>query len=255
MDQIDREILVDLLRNGRRKTTSLASLLRLLPQVIGYRIDKMEKEGIIKGYSCYVDPNALGLYHGILIFRNRKNYNGELVSRFECMEEFNVYQIAAKSQNELEEKSQIISEELGEPILKYIPERKILEIDKTDYEIISFLRKEPTIPVYKIAEKIGVNPSIVKKRIEFMIKEAMVRIYPIIDLERADIAVFSLFSRKIGDIYKLLNNFEVFHVESGDGGFLVGSATSIKKAKNLLDACGFIDKNLWSMLVVSYSFY
>ena len=62
MDQIDRQILSILKKNARTSLKTIAEKTYLSSPAVSARLDRMEKEGIIKGYSVRLDAVKLG-YH------------------------------------------------------------------------------------------------------------------------------------------------------------------------------------------------
>ena len=62
-DDIDRRILAELARDGRRSAAELAEGLGLSRQAVHTRVRALEKAGVIRGYHADVDPAALG--HGL----------------------------------------------------------------------------------------------------------------------------------------------------------------------------------------------
>jgi DNA-binding Lrp family transcriptional regulator len=58
MDDVDRELLDLLRKNAREPTASLARKLGLARSTIQERIARLERGGIIKGYTVMLDPHA-----------------------------------------------------------------------------------------------------------------------------------------------------------------------------------------------------
>ena len=61
LDDLDRRLLGELVRNGRLSNTELAARLPLSHSAISRRVARLEREGAIRGYGANVDPAALGL--------------------------------------------------------------------------------------------------------------------------------------------------------------------------------------------------
>ena len=61
MDNIDKQTLKALQRDGRKKNTELAKEAGLAPSTMLERVKKLEDKGFIKGYRADVDPAKLGL--------------------------------------------------------------------------------------------------------------------------------------------------------------------------------------------------
>ncbi|MEN8212526.1 MAG: Lrp/AsnC family transcriptional regulator [Thermodesulfobacteriota bacterium] len=61
MDNIDRNTLKALQKDGRKKNYELAKETGLAPSTMLDRVKKLEDKGIIKGYRAVMDPEKLGL--------------------------------------------------------------------------------------------------------------------------------------------------------------------------------------------------
>jgi len=60
LDIYDYRILYQLDLDGRQTFAQIGNKVRLSKQVVAYRIERLEKEGIIKGYSTMIDTSLLG---------------------------------------------------------------------------------------------------------------------------------------------------------------------------------------------------
>ena len=60
LDKKDKKILYELDLNSRISYVDLAKKLKTSKQVIKYRIDRLEKSGLIKRYTCYINYRRLG---------------------------------------------------------------------------------------------------------------------------------------------------------------------------------------------------
>ena len=60
LDAIDHEILVLLQRDARRTIADIAERVNLSPAPVKRRIDRMERAGVIAGYTALVDHSHLG---------------------------------------------------------------------------------------------------------------------------------------------------------------------------------------------------
>ena len=65
-DRIDRKILDHLQREGRMPITELAEKVGLTTSPCSERVKRMEREGVILGYSARLSPEALG--RSLLVF-------------------------------------------------------------------------------------------------------------------------------------------------------------------------------------------
>lgn len=68
VDQIDRDILRELLRNGRIGWQQLGPRVGLSPNAAAERVRRLERRGVISGYRAVVDPVALGRNLEALVF-------------------------------------------------------------------------------------------------------------------------------------------------------------------------------------------
>jgi len=60
MDEIDRVILNELIRNGRASFRELGELVRLSPHAVAPRVRRLVEQGVITGFSARIDDDAIG---------------------------------------------------------------------------------------------------------------------------------------------------------------------------------------------------
>ena len=60
MDSIDFKVLSELMTNGRMTWAELANCLGLSSPATAERVHRLEEQGIIKGFTALVDPEAVG---------------------------------------------------------------------------------------------------------------------------------------------------------------------------------------------------
>ena len=60
LDDLDRAILAELNADARRSNRQLAERLEVSPTTVGARIERMEREGVIRGYVPLLDDESLG---------------------------------------------------------------------------------------------------------------------------------------------------------------------------------------------------
>ncbi|WP_035858621.1 Lrp/AsnC family transcriptional regulator [Kitasatospora cheerisanensis] len=61
MDEIDRRILRILRQNGRAPVSEIARLVGLSAAPCARRIDRMEREGVIRGYAAIIEDGRAGM--------------------------------------------------------------------------------------------------------------------------------------------------------------------------------------------------
>ena len=60
MDEIDHRIIALLRENARRSFQDIGERVALSAPAVKRRVDRLEREGIVRGYSANVDPAAIG---------------------------------------------------------------------------------------------------------------------------------------------------------------------------------------------------
>lgn len=83
MDKIDRQIIASLQCDGRRKLADLSEDVGLSPTPLARRIARLERDGVITGYSARVDQERLGLPLNIFIFVELEKQTRDAISEFE----------------------------------------------------------------------------------------------------------------------------------------------------------------------------
>lgn len=61
LDELDRKILAELSRDGRRSFADLARDLAVSTATVKRRVDRLEETGVIRGYAVVLDTPKLGL--------------------------------------------------------------------------------------------------------------------------------------------------------------------------------------------------
>ena len=84
LDKRDRQLLYFLDLNGRASFSELAKKTAMSKQLVKYRIDRLEKEGFIKGYYAMIDTSKLGYitFRTYLKFRNLTPKNKEEIINY-----------------------------------------------------------------------------------------------------------------------------------------------------------------------------
>ena len=60
MDEVDRRIVALLRENARRSFKDIGNAVHLTAPAVKRRVDRLEREGVILGYTAVVDPHAYG---------------------------------------------------------------------------------------------------------------------------------------------------------------------------------------------------
>ena len=84
MDRIDRRILAELQRAGRLSLTELADRVQLSLSPTHRRLRALETSGTITGYRAIIDPDAVGMGFGALVFVTMEQANRATVPAFDA---------------------------------------------------------------------------------------------------------------------------------------------------------------------------
>lgn len=83
MDQIDRQILMALQRDGRQKLADLSEKVGLSATPCARRVARLEADGVITGYAARVDQEKLGVPLNVFIFVELDTQTRDAVKSFE----------------------------------------------------------------------------------------------------------------------------------------------------------------------------
>lgn len=67
IDAVDYKILAELVENAKYSFAEIGRKLSLHPNVVAYRVNKLEKNGVIKDYTADLDLEKLGVAEQILV--------------------------------------------------------------------------------------------------------------------------------------------------------------------------------------------
>jgi len=217
LDKKDMKLLLELDVNARATLTNLGKKLRLSKQSVDYRIKKLEKLGLIKGYYSTINFSKLGFvaYRLALKFRNfgieeeKKLFNYcKSIKKIGWLFSINgrwdvVITIYARDIIEFDKISQKIIYKYGEKILennistivsiynypnKFLSKEKInfviakdkietITIDKLDEKILKSLSMDARISLINLSDKIKSNPRTIRYRINRLEKLGIIQNY------------------------------------------------------------------------------
>ncbi len=82
LDDIDRRILNALVEDGRLSNKALAQKIGLSPSPCWQRQRRLEKLGIISGYTAVLNHEALGAAETVMIEISLEHHDAEAIDRF-----------------------------------------------------------------------------------------------------------------------------------------------------------------------------
>ncbi|MEJ2775302.1 winged helix-turn-helix domain-containing protein [Sulfolobaceae archaeon RB850M] len=257
MDEIDKQILLYIFKNPDISQRDIAKELGLSPPSLNYRIKKLQEDGIFLGYTVLVNPNFYGKYFGFVAFKNYYDFYGEGVFfKFKCLEWLNVYGVEGNSFHDIEDKMYRMSKILGEPSMKYFPKQEPVQPKDYDFKIVSQLVKNPKAQISDIVQETGLPQRLVSKRLETLFKKGYVKLLPIVNLKNSDLVMFSMFTRNVKDVRKILESCKILEITDGDSGILVCIEFSFERAKKYIDSVrNFADKNADVMIIYDYEIF
>ncbi|MDP2926315.1 MAG: winged helix-turn-helix transcriptional regulator [Nanoarchaeota archaeon] len=148
LDKIDRKIVYELSKNARTSSENIAKRISLSRQVVGYRIKRLEKIGIIKKFRISVNYSAFG-YSLCIICLSMKNFKAKDEEEFINFLENNpnVVWVGAISGNW--------------DFLVYIYYKNIKHLDKILQEITSFKKDNLNdVEIMPVIKNCCLNPLI-----------------------------------------------------------------------------------------------
>ncbi len=239
-DLIDKKILYELDFNARIPISKLARKLRISRQVATYRIQNLEKQGIIEGYYALIDNAKLGLIYCRLFLKIQNlqkldeiiayckqnqsiaflgildgNWNlgiGLWIKNILEFEEF-LKKFVYKFSNYILEKDISIATELmwfrqdyllnKKDITKIITGGKTKEIktDEIDKQLLSLLTNNARISVLDLSKKLNITPRAVAYRIKQLEKKNIILAYR----TKIDYKKLGYFNHKIFFYFKKLD--------------------------------------------------
>jgi DNA-binding Lrp family transcriptional regulator len=254
MDELDRKMLMLLFRDGRISQRRLAEELNVTPPTLNYRFRKLEEEGVLKGFTLFVNPNFLSLYYGFVAFTNYRDYDSpSIFLKFKCVEWLNVYGILGRSFRELDEEVERMSRNLGEPKLKYVPEQSPESLKEMDLIVLRALKDTPRASESEIAEVVGMPSKLVSKRLKVLSRRGVFSVFPVLDIPKSGLIMFSMFSRELKRIVPVLEPFTVFRITDGKAGINVCLADNMGQVRNLVNGARLNDPDSDVMIIHEYT--
>ncbi|SMD31266.1 winged helix-turn-helix transcriptional regulator [Picrophilus oshimae] len=254
MDEIDKRIIYYYLKDGRSSQRAISNELKISPQVLKYRFDKMVSSGIIKKFVLHIDPSLQNLSKAFVAVKSRYDLKN-IFAEISCLEEISIYGIYG-TYDEIIDRIKDIKNKLGNLTMEYIPRiNDNINITPNDRLIIDELKKDPRKPASDIANDLNLSYKFVNRRIDYLMKKHLINVIPIIDLSMTDISIFAIFSSRFNELKNIINDISIINVEDQNYGLAVLLSENLLNAKAIIDKCRSVDPNVNVMVVYNYSFY
>lgn len=257
MDQTDKRIVFNLLKNGRVSQRQIASDLGISAQVLNYRMNKLIEDGIIKNFFLHVNQRIYGKMEEFAAFKTEKQYDGEISLKLNCLEEITLYGFLGASREELNQKIARATEALGPPVMRYMPPppRISMNIRDLDFKIIELLKKDPRMSISNIAAALNVPYMSVKRRINLMEENRVIGVITQVDLSGGELVLYSIFSKSVDRFFPSLAQSTIFAIRDASAGFALCYADSLKTAKSSVTKVREQDPGAEVMVLYDYEFY
>jgi DNA-binding Lrp family transcriptional regulator len=191
MDSTDLEIIKLLNLNGRMPLTTIAKKIKLSINGVKKRINNLEEEGVIKGYSCEICFGILGEETGLarikissaiesleevidcignhkLIFTVGVGIGNKIIAVFTYKTSSEVVEL----ENWLKSILHVDTVEIF--LLMSRPVGETPKIAPADYRIISELRNNGRMPLQALSERTQISTRTLKKRLDKLTKEGII---------------------------------------------------------------------------------
>ncbi len=254
MDEIDKKIIFNYLKDGRVSQRDISTKLNISPQALNYRVEKLLSIGIIKGFKTYVDERINNKNIGFAAYKNDIPFNDNIFLKITCLEELIVYGFAGKDTINI--RNEINKSCYGKPLMEYLPENNLnYNISGNDRLIINELKKDPKIAVRDMESELNLTNAYIKRRINFFKENGILNVLPVIDLSKTDIVLFALFSKKFEKISDQFDDKLILKFSDKYSGIAILFSMDMDNAKKLINKFRLIDNELSIMIIYNYDFY
>lgn len=271
LDELDRGILISLLKDGRSSLRRIGRSTNHAPAHISYRFSRLYREGILRGFTIYINPEIYGLRRALIGIEGPREPPSDYRFSFKCLEHIDVYEIIAEDLEALRNKINRLIDRTGGSIFIYLPQQyERIRLSRTSLEILEALKKNPRESIVELARKLGINQRTVKRHLIYMKRKGVFTVIPIIDLNRSGIVLTVYFSknrawtlaRQLADcmiwdaitlpITRSMVKASQKSPPESDG-IIICASKSLEEAKKYILEAKAIDRDCWPMVVYEYS--
>ncbi|MBU2617397.1 MAG: Lrp/AsnC family transcriptional regulator [Euryarchaeota archaeon] len=200
LDQIDRQILIELLQNGRARYVEMSKSMGVGSSTVRWRIKRLEEDGVIFGYTCLPNIEYFKLYPAIFFIRISHDMEkvvvqlkkfGKLTSivitfgdsnivcrgAFENIDDLLALKDDISTVEGISEVQTCITHKGigmgGEIPLELIQRTKRLDV--VDRQLLEELIKDARVSYTELGKKLNMNASTVRLRIMQLIDKGIIR--------------------------------------------------------------------------------
>lgn len=213
MDRLDLIIIKLLLKNSRISYYELAKSLGVSVNTVRLRIKRMLELNIIR-YTTLISLERFG--YTLIYFLVRKSNNldrlsliGKVIMLIRCLGDIFVIGIGVNNIESLELIKVLL--EPSQVTLLFYKEPSPIKISKNDLAIIRYIIENPTAKLKDIASKVGLSTKTVKRRLDYLISNNIIRFSIIIAPSKLGYINFGLIltikdEHVINSIYNVLGD-------------------------------------------------
>ncbi|QXJ32040.1 winged helix-turn-helix domain-containing protein [Saccharolobus shibatae] len=246
-ETLRNEILFYLLKDGKMPLRKIAKLTGKNHATIAYHYNKLIEDGILGDFYLYVNPNLFGFYHFFAAYNNdiARPYPNFVASSFTCVEGFTVLEVMGKSKEEVVDR---ISS-LGDPIMIFDVNNVIHNLSDSVSKMIKLLAENPKVEFSQVSSKVGLPVRWVYKKYNHLEKIGMIKIIPKVNLSKANVLLFSVFSK---EPIESLDNWLVLRMVGKKSSLYLGVARNMGEAYIIASSLRSIVKDVTFTLKIDY---
>lgn len=256
IDDLDKRILIEILKSGRISQRKIAFKLNISPQTLSYRIKRLIEKEILRDIHLYINPNFYGLYRGYVATDgelDRVEASTPIVAVFECIDGLYLYEVAFRDMREF---TSIVSLKLpGKVYASFIPSQSFHHRSLIDRAIVEQLSINPRRSPRDIARALDISKRTVVRRVKRLIEGGMIKLVPIIDLSKSGLIMFSAISRSIERFIGEVRPHIVWDFTLNNTGMIIMASRDLDEAKSVIDVIRDRDRGSMISIKYRYSFY
>lgn len=256
MDEIDNLILYYLLQDGRMTQRLIARNIGISAQTLNYRITKLAEEGVIKNFSVHANSVLYGEITAFAAFQSDNEINSDFFMKINCLEKITLYGVVGRNSEELKTKILKMSKELGEPVMTYNPNMINYQPNSTsiDLLIVEQMRKMPKAKLSDIARSLNLPAIRVKRRYNYLVKNKLIKVIPLLDLSKINSVIFAIFSKNTDLVEPLLSNSIILKIGDENSGIFICFGDNMAASKAIINRVREVEKESDIMVVYDYDF-
>ncbi|MEM3851444.1 MAG: Lrp/AsnC family transcriptional regulator [Methanomassiliicoccales archaeon] len=253
--EADKELLHALFLDGRATLYKLSSITGMSVQLTRYRLRKLQEEGVLKRMHLFVHPNAVGKMVGFAAFTSSPAIHEDVFATFRCLERTTVFGFASANEEDLRSIIGLHTASFGTPVMSYIPNRQTLwDLSQEEFTVLRTMSADPRTAFSLLAKSTGLRAERIKRRFNALLARGVVKVIPIVDLERADIVLFAVITKSFQRLRDRLAGSTIFSFSEQDFGVVICMANTYGAARRVIEASRETDPDLEAMIVIDYDF-